>query len=84
MPFNRLEQLQPSFAILLPASTQWEIAEQMANQIYPVYPELIRQAAQGDVVYNDDTTMKILDLMKENKEEVSCLDSDIGNYLLFW
>jgi len=64
MPFNRLEQLQGSCGIPLPASTQWEIAEQMADQIYPVYPELIRQAAQGDVIYNDDTTMKILALMQ--------------------
>ena len=68
MPFNRLEQLQGSCGIPLPASTQWEIAEQMANQIYPVYPELIRQAAQGDVVYNDDTTMKILALMQNNDQ----------------
>ena len=69
MPFNRLEQLQGSCGIPLPASTQWEIAEQMANQIYPVYPELIRQAAQGDVIYNDDTTMKILALMQNNKAQ---------------
>jgi hypothetical protein len=27
------------------------------------YEELIRQAAQGEVVYNDDTTVKILELM---------------------
>jgi len=69
MPFYRLEQLQGSCGIPLAASTQWEIAEQMANQIYPVYPELIRQAAQGDVVYNDDTTMKILALMQNNDRQ---------------
>jgi len=69
MPFNRLEQLQGSCGIPLPASTQWEIAEQMADQIYPVYPELIQQAAQGDVIYNDDTTMKILALMQNNKAQ---------------
>ncbi|MCP4623116.1 MAG: transposase, partial [bacterium] len=55
--------------IPLPASTQWEIAEQMADQIYPVYPELIRQAAQGDVIHNDDTTMKILALMQQNDQQ---------------
>ncbi|MCP4420659.1 MAG: IS66 family transposase, partial [Chloroflexi bacterium] len=37
LPFNRLQQLQDSCGIPLPASTQWEIAEQMADQIYPVY-----------------------------------------------
>jgi transposase len=66
MPFNRLEQLQGSLGIPLPASTQWEIVEQVADRIYPVYEELKRQAAQGDVIYNDDTTMKILALMKND------------------
>jgi len=66
MPFNRLEQLQGSLGIPLPASTQWEIVEQVADRIYPVYEELKRQAAQGDVIYNDDTTMKILALMQQD------------------
>ena len=69
MPFNRLQQLQGSCGIPLPASTQWEIVALMADQISPVYQQLIRQAAQGDVVYNDDTTMKILALMQNNHPE---------------
>ena len=32
-------------------------------KIEPAFEELIRQAAQGEVVYNDDTTVKILELM---------------------
>ena len=68
MPFYRLEQLQGSCGVPLPASTQWEIVEQMADGFYPVYYELNRQAAQGDVVYNDDTTMKILALMQNNDQ----------------
>jgi hypothetical protein len=66
MPFYRLEQLQGSCGVPLPASTQWEIVEQMAGGFYPVYYELNRQAAQGDVIHNDDTTMKILALMQQN------------------
>jgi transposase len=69
MPFYRLEQLQGSCGIPLPASTQWEIVEQMADGFYPVYYELHRQAAQGDVIYNDDTTMKILALMQNNDQQ---------------
>lgn len=68
MPFNRIEKLQQSVGVPLPASTQWEIVEEVADRIYPVYEELKRQAAQGDVLYNDDTTMKILSLMKENEK----------------
>ncbi len=36
----------------------------MTEILSPVYGALIRNA-QGDVVYNDDTVMKVLELMKE-------------------
>jgi hypothetical protein len=68
LPFNRLEQLQASLGVPLPASTQWDIVESFADKIHPVFTEFQFQAAQGDVIYNDDTIMKILDLMKQNKE----------------
>ena len=68
LPFNRLQQLQGSCGIPLPASTQWEIVALMADQISPVFQYLIWLAAQGDVVYNDDTTMKILALMQDNHQ----------------
>jgi transposase len=63
LPFHRLEGLQGNVGIPLPASTQWDIVNEAAEKIAPVYAELVRQAAQGEVLYNDDTTMKILDLM---------------------
>lgn len=66
-PFHRLEKLQKSLGIPLPSSTQWDQMEKTGNKIYPAYNELIRQAAQGDVIYNDDTTNRVLDLIKENK-----------------
>ena len=44
-----------TWAIPLPASTQWDIVEAQAERAEPVFGELVRQAAQGDVVYNDDT-----------------------------
>ena len=65
LPFHRLEKLQESLGVPLPASTQWEIVERTADQIHPVYRELMRQAAQGEILQNDDTTMKILDNLKE-------------------
>ena len=65
LPFNRLEGLQRDLDVPLPASTQWEIVQAVAMNIKPVFDELIRQAAQGDVLHNDDTTVKILELMGE-------------------
>jgi transposase len=60
LPFHRLENLQDSLGVPLPASTQGEIVERTADQIHPVYREMVRQAAQGEILQNDDTTMKIL------------------------
>jgi hypothetical protein len=69
IPFYRLEGLQNNLGIPLPASTQFEILEETSGVLAPAYEELIRQAAQGEVVYNDDTGVKILELMKENEEK---------------
>jgi transposase len=63
LPFNRLEGLQGYLEIPLPASTQWDIVQAVAANLTPAFDELIRQAAQGDVLHNDDTTVKILELM---------------------
>ena len=55
--------LQGSCGIPLAASTQWDIVRAASSLITPAYDELIRQAAQGEVVHNDDTTVRILELM---------------------
>jgi transposase len=70
LPFNRLEGLQGHLEIPLPASTQWDIVAAMAVSLAPAFAELIRQAAQGEVLHNDDTTIKILELMQQNRSEV--------------
>ena len=69
LPFNRLGRLQGNCEIPLAASTQWDIVHAAASLIAPAYEELIRQAAQGEVVYNDDTTVKILELMGERAKK---------------
>jgi len=74
LPWNRLERLQRSLGIPLPASTQWEIVRDASQRYAAVYTELVRQAAQGQVLYNDDTTMKVLEL--DNPERRAELDPD--------
>jgi transposase len=71
VPFYRLESLQESLEIPLAASTQWEIAEEVAGKIAPVYRELVRKAAQGDIIYNDDTVAKILSRMNLPDKEAN-------------
>jgi transposase len=69
LPFNRLEGLQGDLGIPLPASTQWDVVEAVAGSLAPVFDELIRQAAQGEVLHNDDTTVKILELMGQRARQ---------------
>ncbi|MBM3773965.1 MAG: transposase [Acidobacteria bacterium] len=71
MPLNRLKDLEASLGIPLPASTQWGIVEEVAELIQPAHNELIRQAAQGEVLHNDDTSMKVLSLRREKLREDS-------------
>jgi transposase len=65
IPFYRLERLEEQLGIPLAAATQWEIVEEAAEVIKPARDELIRQAAQGEVLHNDDTGMKVLKLERE-------------------
>jgi transposase len=69
MPFNRLRDLEQRLGIPLPAATQWEIVEGVAMQIHPALDELIRQAAQGAIFHNDDTSMRILKLKRPAGDE---------------
>src|SRR5690242_16418345 len=68
-PFYRLEQLEGQLGIPLPAATQWEIVEEAAELIKPARDELIRQAAHGEVVHNDDTSMRVFRLARELSDE---------------
>jgi transposase len=65
VPFYRLEKLESQLGIPLPAATQWEIVEDLAEVIKPACEELIRQAAQGEVLHNDDTSMRVLKMERE-------------------
>jgi hypothetical protein len=69
IPFNRLENLQAILGFPLSASTQWDKVEIGADKIYRVFEQLKIEGAQGHLLFNDDTTIKILELMKENEQD---------------
>ncbi|MHC9541863.1 MAG: IS66 family transposase [Vulcanimicrobiota bacterium] len=62
MPFNRIETLQNNLGVPLPASTQWELVRDAAEFMKPVHSALIELAAQGQILHNDDTGMRVLAL----------------------
>jgi hypothetical protein len=65
VPFYRMEKLESQLGIPLPAATQWEIVEDVAAILKPAHDECIRQAAQGEVMHNDDTSMRVLKMERE-------------------
>ena len=67
LPFNRIEQLQKAMRVPLPAATQWDLVNGAIPQLLPAHEQLIDQAAQGTVLHNDDTTMKLLELTAEQR-----------------
>lgn len=67
-PFHRLENLQDSVGIPLPASTQWDIVRDFYWYTRPAFDELVRQAAGSQLIHNDDTTMKILSVVNETQD----------------
>jgi transposase len=64
-PWYRLQGLEKSLGIPLPVATQCEIMTETAVLLEPAWQEFIRQAAQGEVVHNDDTSMRVLSLDRD-------------------
>ena len=68
-PYHRLENFQKALGVPVPASTQWDIAYPLFETAVHPYEELVRQAAQGKLLHTDDTGVKILSIIKENKKK---------------
>lgn len=67
LPCYRLERMQEACGVPLPKSSQFERSEVVADALLPVYLQMNELAASGEVLHVDDTRVRILDLIKENK-----------------
>src|SRR6266542_1103773 len=68
-PYNRSALLQRDCGMPVSESVMSESCKAVAEALRPIYKEMKRQAADGKVFYGDDTPVRILELMKENKEK---------------
>lgn len=66
-PLHRLDHLQDYLEIPVPASTQWQVVNESTVLFQPVYDELLRRAAQSPLLHNDDTYLRILELMGKRR-----------------
>ena len=69
LPLNRLSELQKNLGIPLAASTIWDKSQEATTAAAPVLEALRQLAAQGEIIHNDDTGMKVLELTKQIKQE---------------
>ena len=67
VPFYRQGQIQEILDTPISASEIWQMTEDVADAVQPIYAALCREAANAELVHNDDTTVKILSRMKELK-----------------
>lgn len=70
LPMYRMAKWQQYFGVPLPATTQWQlIAAGAAEGPRQIYEELRRVAAQGEILHNDDTSMRVQSLRRKTEAE---------------
>jgi len=75
VPFNRLHRLQGNLGIPLSASTQWYTLSKHEYAFVPIYDALIVAAAQGKIVHNDDTNMRVIESATLEKIKIDGKDA---------
>ena len=68
LPFYRLQGYQAMLGVPVADATQWDQIEQVGDCSYGVFAYLERLAAQGELIYQDDTSVRIVSLMEENRQ----------------
>lgn len=67
MPFHRQEYFQSLIGFPIPAPTQWQLMEEIAGSALLVFPTLEELAANGSLIHNDDTVLRIVDMIHHNR-----------------
>jgi hypothetical protein len=68
LPFYRVEGYQAMLGVPIPDATQWDQIEKVGDCCYVVFELLETLAAQGELIHQDDTSVRIVTLIKENQQ----------------
>ena len=68
LPLYRVEGYQGMLGVPVPYATQWDQIERVAHCGSKVLAHLECLAAQGELIYQDDTSVRIVSLIEENRE----------------
>ena len=67
VPGYRLQGYQAMLGVPVADATQWDQIEVVGDCAYKVFEQMEREAAQGELIFQDDTAVRILSLIKENR-----------------
>jgi hypothetical protein len=67
VPSYRLQGYQAMLGVPVPDATQWDQIEVVGDCAYKVFAQMECEAAQGELIFQDDTAVRILSLMQENR-----------------
>jgi transposase len=68
LPWHRLEGLQALVGVRVPDATQWDQGEIVGDGTHPIFQCLEKLAAQGEVIFQEDTPQRVLALIAENQK----------------
>ena len=68
LPWYRLEGFQALVGVPVADATQWDQTEIVGDCSHPIFKCLENLAAQGEVIFQDDTPGRILALIAENQQ----------------
>lgn len=76
VPFYRQGQIQDILGAPISPSEIWQMTEDVADAVQPVYAVLCEHASAAELVQNDDTKARILSVMKDREERKGTPDED--------
>ena len=71
LPGYRVQAYQAMLGVPVPDATQWDQIEHVGNCAYRVFRQMEQVAAQGRLIFHDDTAVRILALMQENRDRLA-------------
>ena len=75
VPGYRLQGYQAMLGVPVPDATQWDQIEQVGDCAYKVFAQLEHEAAQGELIFHDDTAVRIVSLMQENRARLAAAEA---------
>jgi transposase len=71
LPGYRVQGYEAMLGVPVPDATQWDQIEKVGDCAYVVFEQMEQVAAQGELIFHDDTAVRIMSLMQENNALLS-------------